>query len=336
MAILVAGGAGFIGTNFVRLLMRERECRIINFDLLTYAGCRESCAEFEGSGRYVFVQGDVADPKAVAGVLKDHAVEAIVNFAAESHVDRSIHDAAAFVRTNAMGVQTLLDAARACGVSRFVQVSTDEVYGFLGASDPPFTEATPLAPSSPYSASKAAGDFLALAAFRTHGQPVVITRCSNNYGPYQHPEKLIPLAIHRARASEPIPVYGRGENVRDWIHVEDHCRGILAALDRGRPGEAYNFGGQSERRNIEVARAILDALGKPRDLIRFVTDRPGHDFRYAIDFGKAARELGWGPKVSFEEGLASTVRWYKENGAWVQKMASPAFREFCEKHYKAL
>jgi len=333
MKILVTGGAGFIGSNFVRALMRDTEHSAVCFDLLTYAGRRESCAEFEGGGRYSFVQGDIADPVAVRRAISEQGVEAVVNFAAESHVDRSIHDASPFVRTNVMGAQVLVDAAREAGIGRFVHVSTDEVYGDLASGDAPFTEETPLAPSSPYAASKAAADMLVLAAFRTHGFPAVITRCSNNYGPYQFPEKFIPLAISRAAAGEPIPVYGDGTNVRDWIHVEDHCRGLVLALERGEPGRVYNFGGDAERRNIDVVKSILKLAGQPESLIRFVKDRPGHDLRYAMNFERARRELGFSPSLDFDAGLADAIVWYRENGEWLAGASTPEHESFFRKHY---
>lgn len=332
MRVLVTGGMGFIGSNFIRLLLRERPgWEVCNLDLLTYAGNPENLADVaeaaERAGRYRFLHGDIADPERVGEAFADGGFDAVINFAAESHVDRSIQSAAPFVRTNVVGTQVLLDAARAHRVGRFVHVSTDEVYGDLGPDDPPFCETTPIRPSSPYSASKAAADHLALAYHRTHGMDVVVTRCSNNYGPYQFPEKLIPLMIANALAGRELPVYGRGENVRDWIHVDDHCRGVLAALERGGAGEVYNFGGASERRNIDVVRRIVESLGVPAERIRFVTDRPGHDRRYAIDFAKAERELGWAPSRSFEAGLAETIAWYLENRAWWQRVQDGAYRQ---------
>jgi dTDP-glucose 4,6-dehydratase len=324
--ILVTGGMGFIGSNFVRLLSRERPDREIwNLDALTYAANPESLADLEGA--YRFVHGDIADPELMGSLLGEASIDAIVSFAAESHVDRSIASAAPFVRTNVVGTQVLLDAARAAGVRRVVQVSTDEVYGDLAPEDPPFSERTPIAPSSPYSASKAGSDHLALAYHRTHGMDVVVTRCSNNYGPYQFPEKLIPLMIVNALEGRRLPVYGRGENVRDWIHVEDHCRGVLAALESGRAGEVYNFGGASERRNIDVVRSIIEMTGATEDRIEYVTDRPGHDRRYAIDFSKAEAELGWTPMRGFDEGLRETVDWYVENRGWWERVRDGVYRE---------
>jgi dTDP-glucose 4,6-dehydratase len=333
MKILVTGGAGFIGTNFIRLVLGETSHSVINFDLLTYAGRRGNLAEFEGNGRYRFVKGDIADADAVQTALKGTGVDAVVNFAAESHVDRSIHSALEFIRTNVMGTQVLLDSARGAGIGRFLHVSTDEVYGDLQPDEPAFTEQSPLKPSSPYAASKTSADLLVLAAWRTHKYPAVITRCSNNYGPYQFPEKFIPLSIHRATHGEKIPVYGRGTNVRDWIHVEDHCRGVLAALERGKPGEVYNFGGNAERRNIDVVGSVLSMLGRGEELISFVTDRPGHDLRYAMNFEKSRRELAWEPRIGFEGGLKSTIEWYGRNGEWLKMAANPEYDTYFNKQY---
>jgi dTDP-glucose 4,6-dehydratase len=330
--LLVTGGMGFIGSNFVRLLLAERpEAEVWNLDLLTYAANPENLSDVaeaaESEGRYRFVRGDIADPETMARLFAEGRFAAVVHFAAESHVDRSIASAGPFVRTNVVGTQVLLDAARTHGVERIVHVSTDEVYGDLEPDEPAFTEDTPIRPSSPYSASKAGSDHLALAYHRTHGMDVRVTRCSNNYGPYQFPEKLIPLMVVNALEGESLPVYGRGDNVRDWIHVEDHCRGVLAALERGRAGRVYNFGGASERRNLDVVRQIARAVGASEDLIRFVTDRPGHDRRYAIDFSRARAELGWTPARSFEDGLADTVRWYLEHRGWWQRVRDGAYRE---------
>ncbi len=317
MRYLVTGGCGFIGSHFVRLLFADdAEAEVTNVDLLTYAGSEgnvEDVATAAGA-RYRFARADIADAGAMRPVFEGGAFDAVINFAAESHVDRSIADPGSFVRTNTLGAAGLVELAREFGVPKFVQVSTDEVYGSLGDDDPPFTEETPLDPSSPYSASKAGGDLLALAAHRTYGQHVVVTRCSNNYGPAQFPEKLIPVMIAKACADEPLPVYGDGRNVRDWIHVSDHCRGVLAALRRGGAGEVYNFGADCERANLEIVRAILSLLGKPDSLIAFVTDRPGHDWRYAIDSGKARRQLGWAAERDFEQGLRETVDWYVARG----------------------
>jgi dTDP-glucose 4,6-dehydratase len=337
MHILVTGGCGFIGTNFVLYMLEEHpDAVIVNFDKLTYAGNRGNLIHLEqgrGSDRYVFVRGDIADPLAVSRVFDEHPVDAVVNFAAESHVDRSITDPAPFVSTNVLGTQNLLWIARNRGVSRFVHVSTDEVYGSLGPDDPAFTEATPMAPNSPYSASKASADLLVRAFYKTYGFPAVVTRCSNNYGPYQFPEKLIPLMYTKAAADEPLPVYGDGLNVRDWIYVRDHCRGVDLALQSGRPGAIYNFGGDAEKTNLEVVGAVLQALGKPESLIRFVKDRPGHDRRYAMDYTLAERELGFEPEYDFERGLAETVEWYSSNGDWLESVASGEYKKFMDDWY---
>jgi dTDP-glucose 4,6-dehydratase len=282
--------------------------------------------------RYVFRQGDIADRPGLDGLLEEFAIGGIVNFAAESHVDRSILDSTPFIDTNIRGTQVLIDAARAAGIERFVQVSTDEVYGSLGPTGA-FTEQTPLAPNSPYAASKAAADLLVRAAVQTHGFPGLITRCSNNYGPYQFPEKLIPLFISNALDHQPLPVYGDGENVRDWIHVDDHCRGIAAVLRRGEPGEVYNFGGRAEMSNIGLTRRLLELLDRPESLIRFVPDRPGHDQRYAIDCSRAENELDWSPQVGFDAGLAATVEWYLQNPEWVERIRSGAYREYYQQQY---
>ncbi len=324
--ILVTGGCGFIGANFIRLeLEAYPDFEITNLDALTYAGNPDNLAGLDDEPRYRFVQGDIADRPLVMELVAE-GFDAVVNFAAESHVDRSIDDAMPFLRTNVVGTQCLLDAARAADPPRYVQVSTDEVYGTLRPNDPPFTEKTPLAPNSPYAASKAGADLLVRAAHHTHGMDTVITRCSNNYGPYQFPEKLIPLFITNALADIPLPVYGDGRQVRDWIHVTDHCRGIDAVLRRGRPGVVYNFGGRSERFNLDVTRAVLKLTGKPESLICHVTDRPGHDRRYAVDCSRAEAELGWRPTVVFEEGLAATVDWYRTHTDWVERVRSGAYR----------
>jgi len=313
--VLVTGGCGFIGSNFVRRLLAVRpEAAVVNLDALTYAGNPENLRDLEGSPRYRFVRGDVARREDVEAAMEG-GVDAVVHFAAESHVDRSILDAAPFLRTNVAGTQVLLEAAREGKVGRFVHVSTDEVYGTLGPTGT-FTEETPLAPNSPYAASKAASDLLARAAFRTHGFPVVVTRASNNYGPYQFPEKLIPLAITNVLDELEVPVYGDGRQVRDWLFVEDHCDGLLAVLDRGRPGEVYNLGGGAERENLDVIRSLLRLLGAPESRIRFVADRPGHDRRYSLDSSKASNELGYSPRRTFERGLEETVAWYREHASW--------------------
>ncbi len=337
MKLLITGGCGFIGSNFIRYVLDHApESVVINYDKLTYAGNPANLAsilETHGKTRYTFIHADIADPAAVNMALAGHKPDAVINFAAESHVDRSIHDPSPFVTTNILGTQILIQAARQAGIPRFVQISTDEVYGSLGPEGL-FTEDTPLAPRSPYSASKAGADLLVQAFVHTFDYPAIITRCSNNYGPYQFPEKLIPLMFSRAMAGEPLPVYGDGLNVRDWIHVRDHCRGILLALTKGRPGAVYNFGGAAERTNLQVVKAILHTLGKPDDLIRFVKDRPGHDRRYAIDFSLAAAELGFAPSRTFEEGLKETMDWYKANGLWLEQIKSGAYLNFMDAWYK--
>ena len=330
MRILVTGGCGFIGSNFIRLVLgQDEKTEIVNLDKLTYAGNLANLADLhpDQAARHRFVKGDITDRALVSSLLEQEKPDALVHFAAESHVDRSITDATPFVTTNVLGTQVLLDCARQANIPRMVHVSTDEVYGTLGAEGR-FREDTPLAPNSPYSASKAASDMLVRAAHETFGQNVVITRCSNNYGPYQFPEKLIPLMTERARRGEALPVYGTGSNVRDWIHVEDHCRGVLLALEKGRPGAVYNFGGDAERTNLEVVRAILRLTGRDESLIRFVKDRPGHDLRYAMDHSLASRELGFAPQKTFETGLQETVRWYENHEEWVRQVESGAYRDF--------
>lgn len=331
--LFVTGGAGFIGSAFIRVALEELpECEIVNFDALTYAGNPDNLIGLD-ERRHRFIRGDIADRAAVIGALEPDT-DAIVNFAAESHVDRSIASADEFLRTNVIGTQVLLDAARARGVQRFLQVSTDEVMGSLPEDERAFfTEASPYAPNSPYAASKAAAEHLVRAAHHTFGLDTVITRCGNNYGPRQFPEKLIPLAIANAMSDEPIPVYGDGQNVRDWIYVDDHCRAILRVLQRGRSGEIYNIGARNERRNLEVVEAILEALGKPRSLIKFVKDRPGHDRRYAIDPTKVETELAWRPRETWESGLEKTIRWYVENQEWVERARSGAYREYYARQY---
>lgn len=332
MRVLVTGGMGFIGSNFVRMLLAERpEWEVWNLDALTYAGNPDNLVDVapaaEARGQYRFLHADITDRERMREVVIDGGVDAIINFAAESHVDRSIESSTPFVRTNISGTQELLDAARGGRVQRFLQVSTDEVYGDLAPDDPPFTELTPIAPSSPYSASKAAADHLALAYHRTFGMDVVVTRCSNNYGPYQFPEKLIPLMIVNAMEGRRLPVYGTGENVRDWLHVEDHCRGILMALEAAPAGSVYNFGGDCERRNIDLVRDLVAALGASDDLIQMVPDRPGHDRRYAINFSRAKHDLGWSPQVDFTTGLARTIEWYQANRAWWERVQDGAYRK---------
>jgi dTDP-glucose 4,6-dehydratase len=323
MRILVTGGCGFIGSNFVRLALRDSQEQITNIDALTYAGnpANLSGVRERFGDRYEFFQADIADREAIEAILSKAQFDSIVNFAAESHVDRSISEPGNFIHTNVGGTEVLLEVARKHQVKRFVQVSTDEVYGSLGPTGR-FTEESPLDPSSPYSASKASADLLALAAHKTFGQEVVITRCSNNYGPLQFPEKLIPLMITNALADKKLPVYGDGLNVRDWIHVEDHCRAILAVLRNGRPGEVYNIGADAELQNIAVVELILETLGKPHELIGYVTDRLGHDRRYAIDSAKVRSELGWKPQQTPREGIVETVRWYLENREWWEPLLS--------------
>jgi dTDP-glucose 4,6-dehydratase len=331
--LLVTGGCGFIGSNFVRQqLQTYPDVSIVNVDKLTYAGNLENLADIESDPRYRFERGDICDRKFIDRVLASAQIDAVVNFAAESHVDRSILDSGPFIQTNIVGTQVLLDASRKAEIGRYLQVSTDEVYGTLG-DEGYFTEDTPLAPNSPYSASKTAADLLVRAYFHTYGFPAVTTRCSNNYGPYQFPEKLIPLFISNALKDEALPVYGKGNNVRDWIHVLDHCRGIDAALRNGEPGEVYNFGGNSELQNLELTLKLLDALGKPRTLIRHVEDRAGHDFRYAIDTTRVEHELGWKPEMDFETGLRATIDWYLANTDWVNRIQSGQYRDYYETQY---
>jgi dTDP-glucose 4,6-dehydratase len=337
--ILITGGAGFIGSNLIRLLLRERPgVEVVNLDLLTYAGNPANLADLEDDPRYRFVHADICDEAAVGAALE--GVDAVMHLAAESHVDRSIQSGAPFVRTNVVGTHTLLAAALERRIGRFLHCSTDEVYGELPWRDPSatgprerFTEETPLDPRSPYSASKAGSDHLALAYHRTHGLDVVLTRCSNNYGPYQFPEKLIPLCATNAIDDRKVPIYGDGLYVRDWIHVEDHCRGMLAALELGRAGRVYNFGGDAERTNLQVVRTILHALGKDDELLEFVRDRPGHDRRYAVDSARARAELGWAPAVTFEQGIASTVAWYRTHPEWWRAVKTGAYRSYYEEQY---
>jgi len=333
--IFITGGAGFIGSAFVRMVLDENpEVEVINFDALTYAGNIENLGGLDES-RHHFIKGDICDRSAVLTAVPE-GCDAIFNFAAESHVDRSILSADEFLRTNILGTQVLLDAAREKKVRRFVQISTDEVMGSLpDESDEYFTEATPLQPNSPYAASKASAELIVRAARETFGIDSVITRCGNNYGPRQFPEKLIPLMLANAMHDEPLPVYGDGKNVRDWIYVDDHCRAIWLAYERGRPGEAYNIGSRNEKYNIDVVRSLLDAIGKPHSLITFVTDRLGHDRRYAIDPTKAETELGWKPQTSWEAGLAATIKWYSENQYWVDHIRNGEYREYYRTMYGA-
>ncbi|MCA9117935.1 MAG: dTDP-glucose 4,6-dehydratase [Planctomycetaceae bacterium] len=333
--VVVTGGCGFIGSNFVRQQLAEYPDRqIINLDLLTYAGNPLNLKDVADSPRYSFHRVDICDRPAVDAVLEDLPGDetAVVHFAAESHVDRSIADSGPFIRTNIVGTQVLLDACRHSGVSRFVQVSTDEVYGSLG-DEGWFVEDTPLDPSSPYSASKAAADMLVQSYCRTFDFPGMITRCSNNYGPYQFPEKLIPLFISRALDHERLPVYGTGKNVRDWIHVTDHCRGIDAVLASGQPGRVYNFGGAAEVQNLELTKLLLQLLDRPESLIQFVADRPGHDHRYAIDFSRARTELDWSPQVTFEQGLRETIDWYRSHQDWIDGIRSGEYRNWIDRQY---
>ncbi len=333
MRILVTGGAGFIGSNFIRhMLSARQDCRILNLDALTYAGNLENLSDVSQDPRYEFVRGDIADPEDV-GRCFSGSLDAVINFAAESHVDRSIEDSAAFIRTNVTGVQVLLEAARKQGVKRFVQVSTDEVYGSLGPQGR-FRETTALAPNSPYAASKAAADLLVRSYHITHQMDVVTTRCSNNYGPYQFPEKLIPLMILNAVESRPLPVYGDGLYTRDWIHVEDHCRALELVLEKGRAGAVYNIGGDREEQNLQVVRRILQAVGRSEELIQYVQDRPGHDRRYAIDASLIRSELSWRPRVPFEEGLQQTVRWYQSHSQWVQGVRSGDYVNYYRRMYE--
>jgi len=329
----VTGGAGFIGSCFVRLLLDENpECQVVNFDALTYAGNPENLTGLNEK-RHRFVCGNIADPEAVHASLA-RETDVVVNFAAESHVDRSIASADEFLRTNIIGTQVLLDAARARGVKRFVQVSTDEVMGSLPENENSFfTETSPFAPNSPYAASKAAAEHLVRAAHHTFGLDTITTRCGNNYGPRQFPEKFLPLALANAMNDEAIPVYGDGQNVRDWIYVEDHSRAILTAIEKGRSGAVYNIGTRNERRNIEVVESLLEALGKPRTLIKYVKDRPGHDRRYAIDPSLVESELGWRPRETWATGLRKTIEWYRENGPWIEKVRNPAYREYYKAQY---
>lgn len=330
--VLVTGGCGFIGSNFVRyLLANEPEVSVVNFDCLTYAGNPGNLADVESDPRYRFVRADITDRQAVRETVRE-GVQAIFHFAAESHVDRSIHDSGPFVRTNVLGTQVLLDAAREFAVERYIQISTDEVYGSLGDTGY-FTEESPLAPNSPYAASKAAADLLVRSYIHTFGLPAIITRCSNNYGPYQFPEKIIPLFIMNLLRDEPVPVYGDGLNVRDWIHVRDHCAAIDLVWRRGRVGEVYNIGGRCERTNLQLTHALLDAVGKPKSMIRFVKDRPGHDRRYAIDSSKVEKELGWKTTIAFEDGLRETVCWYREHAAWVANIRTGAYLKYYQKQY---
>ena len=334
--ILVTGGAGFIGNCFCKLILKERrEWKVVNVDSLTYAANPSTIKEELSNDNYVFYKTDIRDRKEIFDIFEKERPDFVVNFAAESHVDRSIENPSIFLETNILGTQVIMDACRKYGVERFHQVGTDEVYGDLPIDRPDmlFHEDTPIHTSSPYSTSKAAADLLAMAYFRTYGLPVTISRCSNNYGPYQFPEKLIPLMINNATHDKDLPVYGKGLNVRDWLYVEDHCRGILAVLEKGKTGEVYNLGGHNERSNIEIVKTILNELGKPETLIKYVTDRKGHDMRYAIDPSKAMRELGWQPTTMFDDGIKLTIKWYRDHKDWLDECVSGEYMNYYDKMY---
>lgn len=336
MTIIVTGGAGFIGSNFVFYELKNHpEDRIVCFDKLTYAGNLATLASVMNNPNFRFVKGDIADKNDVEKLFEEEKPDIVVNFAAESHVDRSIEDPGLFLKTNILGTQVLMDACRKYGIKRYHQVSTDEVYGDLPLDRPDlfFTEDTPIHTSSPYSSSKAGADLLVLAYHRTFGLPVTITRCSNNYGPYHFPEKLIPLIISRALADESLPVYGTGENVRDWLYVEDHCAAIDLVIRKGREGEVYNIGGHNEKTNLEVVKTILKQLGKPESLITYVTDRPGHDMRYAIDPTKIHNELGWLPATKFDDGIKKTIDWYLNNKEWWENIISGDYQNYFDEMY---
>lgn len=333
MKLLVTGGAGFIGSNFVRYMVNKYpEYQIVNLDLLTYAGNLENLKDIENAPNYKFVRGDIADREFINSLFKEEKFDYVLNFAAESHVDRSITDPGIFVQTNIQGTLALLDAAKTFGVTKYLQVSTDEVYGTLGETGY-FTEETPLAANSPYSASKAGADLLVRAYHETFGLPVNITRCSNNYGPFHFPEKLIPLMIINALHDKELPIYGDGLNIRDWLHVEDHCQAIDLVLHKGRNGEVYNVGGNNERTNIEIVKTILKHLNKPESLMKFVTDRPGHDRRYAIDATKLRTELGWSPKYNFDTGIEQTINWYLNNREWWENIISGEYQDYVKSQY---
>lgn len=331
--VLVTGGAGFIGSNFVRyVLATHTDVLVVNFDKLTYAGNLENLEDLSDNPRYHFVKADICNRAEVESAFRRFKIDTVVHFAAESHVDRSILGSAVFIQSNVVGTQVLLDVAKECGVEKFVHVSTDEVYGSLGATGK-FTETTPLHPNSPYSASKAGSDLLALAYHHTHGVPVLVTRCSNNYGPYQFPEKLIPLMIINALNEKPLPVYGDGLNVRDWLHVNDHCHAIDLVVRGGQVGEVYNIGGNNEWKNIDVVKLILKLLGKPESLISFVKDRLGHDRRYAIDATKITNELGWTPAHTFETGVRETIEWYLAHRGWWQRVMTGEYLQYYRMNY---
>lgn len=333
MNLLVTGGAGFIGSNFVRYMLEKYpNYKVVNYDLLTYAGNLENLKDVENHPNYTFVKGDINNRELVDYLVKTYEIDVIVNFAAESHVDRSISDPNIFVRTNVLGTQVLLDVAKANNIKKYVQISTDEVYGTLGETGY-FTEETPLAPNSPYSASKAGGDLLVRAYHETYGLNVNITRCSNNYGPYHFPEKLIPLMITNALEGKELPIYGDGQNIRDWLHVKDHCAAIDLVIHKGRPGEVYNIGGHNERTNNEIVHLIVEKLGVSKDLIKYVADRPGHDRRYAIDPTKIMTELGWKPQYTFEKGIVETIQWYIDNQEWWKNIKSGEYMNYYQKQY---
>lgn len=326
MKLLITGGAGFIGSNFIKYMIRKYpDYGIVNLDALTYAGNLQNLTDIQEQPTYSFVHGDIADEDVVHTIFRQ-GIDAVVNFAAESHVDRSIHEPGVFVRTNVWGTQVLLEAARQYGVRKFVQISTDEVYGSLGPTGL-FTEETPLEPNSPYSASKAGGDLLVRAYYETYGLPINITRCSNNYGPFQFPEKLIPRMIINTLADKSLPVYGDGLNIRDWLYVEDHCSAVDLVLHHGVPGEVYNIGGNNEKTNLQIVNTILTELGKPESLITFVKDRLGHDRRYGIDASKITKELGWQPNFHFETGIHSMIQWYLKNEAWWKQLMDVPFTQ---------
>ncbi len=345
--ILVTGGAGFIGSNFVKYILNINDsCTVINVDLLTYAGNLQNLSEVAENPRYEFYKGDIRDRDLIDDLFRRYFIDTVINFAAESHVDRSITEPEIFLTTNIIGTQNLLDIAKkhwkvepndkysrqyAAGV-KFLQVSTDEVYGALGQTGM-FTEATPLAPNSPYSASKAGADMIVRAYHETFGLPVNITRCSNNYGPYQFPEKLIPLMINNCQQGKSLPVYGDGMQIRDWLHVRDHCSAIYTVLEKGQIGEVYNIGGNNEKANIEIVKLIIQAMGKNESLISYVQDRPGHDRRYAIDNTKITTELGWSPSYTFEQGIAETIEWYLKNGQWMEQVTSGSYLEYYDRMY---
>jgi dTDP-glucose 4,6-dehydratase len=332
MKLLVTGGAGFIGSNFVLYMLKQHpDYEIVNIDALTYAGNLENLKSIENHPKHTFVKADITDAQAIDQLMQQ-GIDVVVNFAAESHVDRSILEPEVFVKTNVLGTQVLLDAAKKYNVTKFVQVSTDEVYGSLGETGL-FTEETPLQPNSPYSASKAGSDLLVRAYHETFGLPVNITRCSNNYGPYQFPEKLIPLMISRALSDQQLPVYGDGLNIRDWLYVEDHCSAIDLVIHQGKLGEVYNIGGNNERTNVHIVKTVLEELGKPESLISYVQDRPGHDRRYGIDPTKTMNELGWKPKHSFETGIKETIRWYLDNEEWWTRIQSGEYQQYYAKQY---